>query len=66
MTTLNAKSREAPDSNDHLYEEVLIQAAIRARRYLQTIRERHAGVSQVALERLPALGGEMPFHGEDL
>jgi glutamate/tyrosine decarboxylase-like PLP-dependent enzyme len=65
MTPLSPKSSELPDSNNHLYEEVLTQAAVLARRYLQTIRERHAGVSQAALERLPALGGEMPFHGED-
>ena len=31
------------DSND-LYEEVLTQAAAQARRYLRSIRERHAGV----------------------
>jgi len=31
------------DSND-LYEEVLTQAAVQARRYLRTIRERHVGV----------------------
>lgn len=64
MTTPNAKRSGVPDSNDR-YEQVLTQAAVQARRYLQTIRERHAGVSQEALKRLPALGGEMPLHGED-
>jgi hypothetical protein len=37
------------DSND-LYEEVLTQAAVQARRYLRTIRERHVGVLPEAIE----------------
>jgi glutamate/tyrosine decarboxylase-like PLP-dependent enzyme len=64
MTALNTKRSNLPDSNDP-YEKVLTQAAVRARRYLQTIRERPAGVSQEALKRLPALGGAMPLYGED-
>ena len=64
MTTLNAKRRGVTDSND-LYEEVLTQAATQARRYLRTIRERHAGVTQEALKGLAALGGPLPLHGED-
>jgi len=61
---MNAMNGTVADSND-LYEEVLMQAAVQARRYLQRIRERHAGVSQEALKRLPALGGAMPLYGED-
>lgn len=52
------------NSNDP-YEEVLTLAAARARRYLQTVGERHAGVSPEALTRMTALGGALPFYGED-
>jgi hypothetical protein len=47
------------------YEEVLTAAAARACNYLRTIRERHVGVPQDALERLPLLGGPMPAYGQD-
>jgi glutamate/tyrosine decarboxylase-like PLP-dependent enzyme len=47
------------------YEEVLTDAAARARNYLRTIRERYVGVPQEALEKLPLLGGPMPAHGQD-
>lgn len=47
------------------YDEMLKQAAAHAHRYLHTIRERHAGVTEAALQRLTALGGSLPFHGED-
>jgi glutamate/tyrosine decarboxylase-like PLP-dependent enzyme len=47
------------------YEEVLTDAAARARNYVRTIRERYVGVAQEALEKLPLLGGPMPAHGED-
>ncbi len=52
------------DSTD-LYEEVLTQAAAQARRYLRTIRERHAGVLPEAIKGLRALGGPLPARGED-
>jgi glutamate/tyrosine decarboxylase-like PLP-dependent enzyme len=52
------------DSND-LYEEVLTQAAAQARRYLRTIRERHAGVIPEAIKGLSALGGPLPAQGEN-
>jgi glutamate/tyrosine decarboxylase-like PLP-dependent enzyme len=52
------------DAND-LYEEVLTQAAAQARRYLRTIRERHAGVLPEAIKGLSALGGPLPFRGEN-
>jgi glutamate/tyrosine decarboxylase-like PLP-dependent enzyme len=47
------------------YEEVLTDAAARARNYLRTIRERYVGVPQEALEKLSSLGGPMPAHGQD-
>jgi aromatic-L-amino-acid decarboxylase len=56
--------RERVDSND-LYEEVLTQAAVQARRYLRTIRERHVGVLPEAIEGLSALGGPLPARGEN-
>jgi len=52
-------------SNDPFFQEILIEAAASACRYLQTIRERHAGVPQEALDRLPALGGTLPAEGQD-
>ena len=48
------------------YQEALTEAAARARHYLQTIRERHVGVPQEALDKLPALGGPLPEHGQDV
>jgi glutamate/tyrosine decarboxylase-like PLP-dependent enzyme len=47
------------------YQEVLNEASARAYNYLRTIQERHVGVRQEALEKLPALGGPMPAHGQD-
>lgn len=47
------------------YQEILTEAAARAYRYLQTIRERHVGVTQEAIDRLPALGGTLPMRGQD-
>jgi glutamate/tyrosine decarboxylase-like PLP-dependent enzyme len=47
------------------YEEVLTAAAARACNYLRTIRERHVGVQQDALERLALLGGPMSAYGQD-
>ena len=52
------------DAND-LYEEVLTQAAAQARRYLRTVRERHAGVLPEAIEGLRALSGPLPAWGEN-
>jgi glutamate/tyrosine decarboxylase-like PLP-dependent enzyme len=52
------------DLNDP-YQEVLTDAAVRARNYLRMIRDRHVGVPQEALEKLPSLGGPMPAHGQD-
>ena len=52
------------DSND-LYEEVLMQAAAQARRYLRTIRDRHAGVTPEAIQGMTALGGPLPDQGEN-
>jgi glutamate/tyrosine decarboxylase-like PLP-dependent enzyme len=51
------------DSND-LYEEVLTHAALQARRYLRTVRERHVGVLPQAIEGLRALGGPLPARAE--
>jgi len=47
------------------YQEVLTEASTRAQRYLQTIRDRHAGVTEEALSKLPTLGGSLPAQGED-
>jgi glutamate/tyrosine decarboxylase-like PLP-dependent enzyme len=47
------------------FEEILTDAAVRARQYLQTIPERHVGVTQEALDKLPALGGPLPVDGQD-
>lgn len=47
------------------YDEILKEAAGRAQRYLQIIRERHAGVTEEALQHLAALGGPLPFEGDD-
>jgi glutamate/tyrosine decarboxylase-like PLP-dependent enzyme len=47
------------------YQEVLNEASARAYNYLRTIQERHVGVRQEALEKLPALGGPMLAHGQD-
>jgi Glutamate decarboxylase and related PLP-dependent proteins len=47
------------------YQEVLNEASARAYNYLRTIQERHVGVRQEALEKLPALGGPMPESGDD-
>src|SRR5262245_20871851 len=47
------------------YQEVLNEASARAYNYLRTIQDRHVGVRQEALEKLPALGGPMPESGED-
>jgi hypothetical protein len=38
---------------------VLAEAAARANNYLRTIRERHVGVTQQALVKLPLLGGSL-------
>jgi len=64
MGPLKAKRGGRVDSND-LYEEVLTQAAAQARRYLRTIRERHAGVLPEAVRGLSALGGPLPAQGEN-
>ena len=58
MGPLKAKRGGRVDSND-LYEEVLTQAAAQARRYLRTIRERHAGVLPEAIKGLSVLGGPL-------
>jgi glutamate/tyrosine decarboxylase-like PLP-dependent enzyme len=47
------------------FQEILTEAAVRARRYLQTIGDRHVGVRQEALDRLPALGGPLLAQGQD-
>jgi glutamate/tyrosine decarboxylase-like PLP-dependent enzyme len=47
------------------YQEILLEAATRAGRYLQEIRERHVGVKQEALDKLPSLGGPLPAKGEN-
>ncbi len=52
------------ESND-LYEEVLMQAAVQARCYLRTIRERHTGVTPEAIQGMSALGGPFPVRGEN-
>jgi glutamate/tyrosine decarboxylase-like PLP-dependent enzyme len=58
------RNEEKVDSND-LYEEVLTQAALQARCYLRTIRERHAGVTPEAIQGMRALGGPLPARGEN-
>lgn len=52
-------------SVDDPFQEILTEGAARAHRYLQTIRERRVGVTQDALDRLPALGGTLSAQGED-
>jgi hypothetical protein len=60
----HANRGERLNSNDP-YEEVLTQAAVQARRYLRTIRERHAGVLPEAIKGLSALDGPLPARGEN-
>src|ERR1700678_2939812 len=60
----HANRGERLNSNDP-YEEVLTQAAVQARRYLRTIRERHAGVLPEAIQGMSALGGPLPARGEN-
>lgn len=47
------------------YEMVLAEAAARSQRYIRTIRERHVGVMPEALDKMSALGGNLPKGGED-
>jgi glutamate/tyrosine decarboxylase-like PLP-dependent enzyme len=47
------------------YQEILLEAAARALQYLNTIRERHVGVTQEGLNKLPGLGGVLPAQGRD-
>jgi glutamate/tyrosine decarboxylase-like PLP-dependent enzyme len=47
------------------YREILNDAAARAQTYLRVIQERHVGVQQTALDRLPALGGSLPNRSQD-
>lgn len=68
-----AKATPMTHSEDHScgvaavnpYQEILADAAARAQNYLQRIRERHVGVSQEAIARLPTLGGPLPMQGQD-
>src|ERR1700678_2011753 len=60
----HANRGERLNSNDP-YEEVLTQAAVQARRYLRTIRERHTGVTPEAIQGMSALGGPLPARGEN-
>ena len=52
-------------SLENPFQEILAEAAARAYRYLQTIGQRRVGVTQEALDRLPALGGTLPTQGQD-
>jgi len=58
------KTVAAQGSRDH-FQEVLAEAAALAHRYLRTIGERRVGVTQEAIDRLPALGGTLPAQGQD-
>ena len=51
--------------SENKYAELLNEAASRATRYLETIRERHVGVSSEALTNLVSLGGPLPVEGQD-
>lgn len=57
--------RDFADGLPSPYDKALVDAADRARRYLQTIRQRHVGVPEEALNALPELGGELPSRGEN-
>jgi glutamate/tyrosine decarboxylase-like PLP-dependent enzyme len=57
-------ARDDGRTEPELYSTALTEAAARARRYLETIRERHVGVTPAALENLAALGGPLPRSGE--
>lgn len=57
--------RDAELTSKDPFQEILTEAAARAHHYLQTIRERHVGVLQEALDNLPALGGPLPVEGQD-
>lgn len=67
MQNLNMKSPSGvrglrrPTVNS--YAALLKQAAVYAQSYLGSIRNRHVGVTQSALESMSALGGEMPANG---
>jgi glutamate/tyrosine decarboxylase-like PLP-dependent enzyme len=56
---------DAVPASQNPFQEVLTDAAARAHHYLQTIRERHVGVPQEALDNLPALGGPLPAQGQN-
>lgn len=58
------KTVEAQCSKDP-FQEVLDEAAALAHRYLRTIGERRVGVTQEAIDRLPALSGALPSQGQD-
>jgi hypothetical protein len=66
MEGANSKKPMPHDLNQKdPYEELLTEAATRAYNYLRTIRDRHVGVPQEAIEKLQSLGGPMPAYGED-
>src|SRR5436309_455423 len=47
------------------YSDLLSDAASRANRYLETIRERHVGVPQEVVDNFSLLAGPMPAKGQD-
>ena len=64
MSSPDSRINVALISKD-LFHEILTEGAASAYRYLGTIRERHVGVQQEALNRLPELGGTLPAQGQD-
>ena len=45
------------------FRDVLREASARAQHYLGEMPNRHVGIPQSALDRLPALGGDLPEEG---
>src|SRR5262249_24018614 len=65
-TVQRAEPEFSVDTDQHsMYDEVLIEAAVRAMQYLRTIGERRAGVTPDAIQDLAGLGGTLPEKGED-
>src|SRR5262249_9570799 len=65
-TVQRAEPEFSVDTDQHsMYDEVLIEAAVRAMKYLRTIGERAAGVPPEAIQDLAMLGGTLPEKGED-
>jgi glutamate/tyrosine decarboxylase-like PLP-dependent enzyme len=64
ISSRDLKTGAALSSKDP-FQEVLTEAAARARHYLRAIRDRRVGVPQEALDKLSTLGGPLPTEGQE-